>query len=225
MISTSSTMAQTGGDFFVYLSSRENKKEFVNNKFSSFTNIINPTINLNGNYTVALQNLIYKPIITSIKKDDSNFSVIFHITFKHTMTKIVKAFIPTKDINGWDIYETITNFNKDVVNYLTENQMMDPKQGSIFEYKPSYPHVKIKPLLLKKYNDLAMDIKMEYPIGTRKLLGLPYFEKTLEQTKEDGVYHPLANADSFYIYTDCIEPSIIGSQRIHLIDNPIQEDS
>lgn len=209
------------GDFFIYLSSLENKNEFEYNKFSAFTNVLNPGVNLKGDYTVALQNLIYKPIVTIINKNDPMYEIRFKIKFKNSNKEIDKLYYPSVDIIGVDINEAINNINIDVVNFLHENKLMDLRENKIFDIKPHYPSVVIRNVLLKEYQDEMVTIEMELSDAIRKFFGLPYFKFDVNEkpyTVKELPYHPLSKVDALYVYTDCIDPSIIGGQRIHLLD-------
>ena len=62
-------------DFYVYLYSESNKDTYKNNKGSRFTNVINPPLKLSDVYNVAVENVIFKPWIICIPKNDAKYKI------------------------------------------------------------------------------------------------------------------------------------------------------
>ena len=57
-------------EFYAYLSSNANNIEFPSNQNTEFTNNIKPTLHLQDEFDVALENIIFEPKIISIEKCD-----------------------------------------------------------------------------------------------------------------------------------------------------------
>ena len=64
----------TRDDFYIYLNSQFNNREFPLNSTNSFTNVIKPSLTLDGAYDVALENIIFDPDIYTIRKFDEEYT-------------------------------------------------------------------------------------------------------------------------------------------------------
>ena len=68
-------------DFYVHLVSKFNKVEYPENSSSAFTNIVTPCLNLNGKFSIGLENIIFKPDLYLIEKNNEKYSIYLGVEF------------------------------------------------------------------------------------------------------------------------------------------------
>ena len=116
-------------DFFVYLISDANMRQFSTNKNSGFTNLIKPGLLLDGQYRVALENIIFDDKYTAIEKNDSDFTIKLKIA----------EFSDDWQVTYRQIYEYTPSSNfiakteADVINFLNFQLLQMIKEQGIVE--------------------------------------------------------------------------------------------
>ena len=117
----------TSDDFYVYLKSNSNKKEFTSNKHNSFTNVVKPLLQLNDEYEVALQNIIFNPDITAIKSYDPFYKICITVQFINSNNRVGNVYdvdyIPTQNIYGSTIEEILDGLNQNLMKYLKHKML------------------------------------------------------------------------------------------------------
>ena len=141
-------------DFYVYLSSKSNSNEFPLNKNNAFTNVIKPTLQFNGEFDVALENIIFDPNLILIKKMDTDFEFSIEVNFINDVGEMKGIYNvhykPTKNIYGNTIEDLIINLNKDMISFLKDGvNVLKKSQSTFISVKDN--HVYFTPLSLKKY--------------------------------------------------------------------------
>ena len=131
-------------EFYVYLSSNANSIEYQSNKNSGFTNNIKPTLHLQDEFDVALENIIFEPKIIAIEKNDKNYNIQVNIHFTdkngiyHKGYKV--NYTPQNDIHGDTIDEVIYNLNIDFSQFLKKFSMIESAKDTIFYMTDKYVH-------------------------------------------------------------------------------------
>ena len=122
-------------EFYVYLSSNTNNIEFLSNKNTSFTNNIKPTLHLQDEFDVALENIIFELKIISIETVDKNYGIQLTARFTNNYGiyplgyKI--TYVPQNDIHGGTVAMLIYNLNTDLSHFLRILSVVESKQDNI----------------------------------------------------------------------------------------------
>ena len=220
-------VVESEDEFFIYLSSDRCKDIYTWNAGNSFTNRISPHIYLNTEYEVALQNIVFKNDFLWIKKNDRNFSISFSFKYTHENGNLGGygvRYTCQEDITGKDIISVIRCINIDVKKYLFYQKIISQDHGDIFTIDESGEKVTIgaiTPADSKIYTDFEVVCYMSD--GFRQLFGVPDDKKKFiltTQSLENVFSHPKLkqNLQVAHVYTDIIEPSSIGNQKVHILD-------
>ena len=122
-------------EFFVYMNSKQSKDVYTWNKGNTFTNNVSPHIHLDGEYEVALQNIIFKNDFIWIRKNDPKYYMRF--TCKYTHHKGSKGgfsilYKCQVDITGECIISVIRALNIDVKNFPFSQKIISLDHEDIF---------------------------------------------------------------------------------------------
>ena len=217
-----------GGDFYIYLDSDFNKKEFKNNKNFGFTNIITPNIALNGKYEVGLRNIIFTPDFYIVKKDDSAFGMKLKISFYDEAYRFIHGatyeYTPSDNISADNIEEFILKYDKDFHRFLKIHKIASPNYKETFVYKKNGEPMIFNPLEInkqlfgadeEKYNhatwrfQMGAEISKCFGVLNRDFLTEPTFITSPSLPKPPSL---------FYIYSDIVSSSFMGGQQVNLLD-------
>ena len=212
-------MMETRDSFFVYLNSTFNKNEFPNNKFSGFTNVIKPTISLDSDYEVSIENLIFNPSLYMIPKHDRNYLIQIGISYEKEDGRrggYTLNYTPENFINAENIYQLISHLNNDLVSFLVRNNVIRKDQPYIFKLKESSSFIDFHELKLKTlYNSTRITWNIAYKLS--QILGIRENAFISKPNSLKPTCFP-KKTNCFHIYSDLVEPSNVGSQSIHLMD-------
>ena len=182
-------------DFFVYLMSDANSRQFSSNKTSGFTNLIRPGLALEGQYCVALENIIFDDKYIAIKKEDSDFSIQLKITefsndWQVTYRKIYN-YTPKCDFVAKTEADVIAILNFELLCMIRENEIT--KQNETNELISIVDgRVRIKPINSYKYvngNSAGFSCAWKLSDSWKKTLGLmPNSDESeiLNESEENG---------------------------------------
>ena len=210
----------TCDDFYVYLKSSSNITEFTSNKHNSFTNVVKPSLHLNDEYEVALQNIIFTPDIIAIKAFDPTYEICFNVQFinlnKRKGSGYMVNYIPTENIFGGNIEEILDGFNRNLIKFLKLKKVIISSQDYIFKYDRENKVIKFKELQIIETVDFTPNVEWTITEKTRVILGVDKlkFENTPEEFYTP-LYFPI---EMMNVFTDIIEPSYFGEQTVHLLD-------
>ena len=176
-------------DFFVYLISEANSRLFSTNKNSGFTNIIKPCIVLDGQYQVALENIIFDDKYVAVKKDDSKFSIKLKITefssdWKKTYVKI-HEYTPSSDFIAKTEFDVIACLNYELLQMVREQEITSPN-GTSELVSVSEGRVRIKPITSYKYRNeqsAGYSVAWNFSNAWKKMLGF------IPNSSENGILH------------------------------------
>ena len=207
-------------EFVIYLSSREDKSIFKDNKASGFTNVISPSLVLKDEYIVSLCNIAFSPQYHCIKKYDPAFFIYLHFkTFDDNglVSKVFTAkYLCSVNITGESTYKAIQQLNNDFVSFCKTKNLCKRSQEPIFRYKSNDCYV-----TLGKFEQNLVGGSTEMFWGFSKEMGTFLGIDTVETTSPQ-ILSPVKipkKVDCFFIYTDIVHPSHLGGGKsIHLID-------
>ena len=215
-------------DFYVYLYSESNKDTYKNNKGSRFTNVINPPLRLSDEYNVAVENVIFKPRIICIPKNDEKYKIelIFRL---HGADKVhLKIeYVPSIDVIGKDIQDIITLLSIDFKECLKSRYNILTRNKVIFAYDRNQKRARFSQLRLVSpaeaadapaLKDKFVEITWKFSPKICELLGIiSPVQKTFLPVCDvtPKVPDPL---ECIYIYSDIVIASNYAGQSVHLLD-------
>lgn len=206
-------------NFLVYLSSKENKIIFRDNKATAFTNKIVPNLLLNDSYEVALSNIAFSPDYYCIRKLDPDFFINIHIkTFndKGLAARVLSShYLCSVNITGESTFKAIQQLNNDFVSFLKIKNICKRSQKPIFRYKTNDCYITLGKL---ENTILGGSTKLfwEFSKDMAKFLGVG-----TEQTTIPVIIEPVKiprKVECFFIYTDIVQPSHLGGRNINILD-------
>ena len=208
-------------DFYVYLTSNSNKTEYTSNIHNSFTNNVNPSLQLNGEFVVALENIIFNDDIISINANVRKYEIRIEVIFISTIPLVKNGFgyainyTPTKNIFGDNVSDIIHYLNEDLYDFLKLKNVILNSQDFIFKYDVKNKKILFNEIKINETENFTSIVKWVITDHISKILGI---EKIFENSPKEisrPVYFPL---EMLHIYTDIIEPSYLGGQAVHLLD-------
>ena len=223
--------ARIADEFYVYLNSKSNLKEFRDNTPSCFTNIIKPTIHLTDEYQVALENIIFPSNLIKIRKNDERYFIKLKIEFVDSKGRgtpnAILNYIPSIDISQNNISDIISELNIDFYNQLIKNKIFNEIIAlQIVEFpQPIFMYDKVRDKITFYPIPLAMEasrvsrkITWEFSENMSKVIGV----SPREQTRPIPVcmLSPIIpnKYDYFFVYSDIVEPTTFAHQNISLLD-------
>ena len=72
---------EASNEFYIYLSSNESKTQYPENKACTFTNKLARPLILDGEYSVAVQNVIFNPVFYRLEMFDKDYYIHFNIKY------------------------------------------------------------------------------------------------------------------------------------------------
>lgn len=206
-------------NFLVYLSSKENKIIFNDNKATAFTNKITPNLVLNDDYVVALSNIAFSPDYHCIKKFDPSFFIKIHIkTFNAkglAARTLTTKYLCRVNITGESTFKAIQQLNNDFVSFLKFRNICKRNQKPIFRYKTNDCYItlgKLETTILGESTKLFW----EFSSDMATFLGVG-----IEHTTIPIILNPVKiprKIECFFVYTDIVQPSHLGGRRIDILD-------
>ena len=210
-------MADTS--FYVYLTSSEDGDGSHKNDATSFTNTMKPSIQLQGDYLVALQDINFNHKFFTIKKGDSRYKLT--ITLYTQRRKFIKdvIYIPTVDITCKNIQSLIIFLNSDIKKVLLNSEFIIDSTDNLFQYNPVSGFVEYKWIRLRNTPDKPKIVLIgwTFSLALQEILGLE---------REIFPNRPLFTSpailpeikDSLYVYSDLVQFSRVGSQQTSILD-------
>ena len=209
----------TSDDFYVYLTSNSNKTEYTSNIHNSFTNNVNPSLQLNGEFVVALENIIFNDDIIAINADDDIYRIRIEVIFISTTVKngfgYAINYTPTKNIFGDNVSDIIHHLNEDLYDFLKKNRVIHSSQKFIFKFDEKNKKLIFNEIKTVETEGFSSILKWNISDHISKILGIEKLFENFPKEISRPIYFPLA---MLYIYTDIIEPSYLGGQTVHLLD-------
>ena len=204
---------------YEYLSSKFSKFDFPSNNPNGFTNVIEPSLKLDGTYDVALENIIFEPKINTITKFDERYIINIKVSFvtqNGGRGGFSVRYIPMIDIKADNIYQLVQYLNNDLVYFLKRQKMIKKEQKHIFrlrtfstlvefkelKFEENYKEVEVRWALSENFARI-MGVHDPTFIGKPVIVDPPKFPKQL---------------NCMYIYTDIVEPTYLGDQSVHILD-------
>ena len=123
----------TREDFYIHLNSQFNIREFPLNSTNSFTNVIKPSLTLDGAYDVALENIIFEPDIYTIRKFDEDYTVYISIRYTKENGSIggySVRYVPMSNIKAKNVFQLVQYLNNDLLVFLNNQRI---SAGSVFK--------------------------------------------------------------------------------------------
>ena len=209
----------TRDDFYIYLSSQFNHKEFPGNSTNSFTNVIKPSLSLDSAYDVALENIIFEPDMYTIRKYDEDYGA--YITVRYTKQNgsiggYSVRYVPMSNIKAQNVFQLVQYINNDMLLFLKAQNMVSIDQEYIFRLGQFSNFIDFKELkLAQEYEDLEITWSLKEKLGKSLGIADPSF-----RTKPKWLDPPQLpkKINGIYIYSDIIEPTYLGEQTVHLLD-------
>ena len=208
-------------NFYVYLTSNGNQVQYTENESSSFTNIIRPSLNLDDEFEVALVNILFKNDIIAVHKHDIDYHCTVEVKFTDEHGTVVSGYsvkyTPQIDFIANNLDDLINIFDKDLITFLGYNKVIESSTTDyIFRYSKFDNctfQKKIKVIFPDKRTDLKAHVKAHYGRKLKKLLGLTDGNNNLDTIPQFP--NPI---EIIYVYSDIVEPSVMGNQSVHLLD-------
>ena len=206
--------------FYVYLNSKFNREEHLNNTGTSFTNIVKPSIPHANNYEVGLVNIMFNPNFYVIGKGDESFYIHFRVTYiksNGNLGGLSIRYIPTVNIKSNNIHELIQYLNNDIVSFLLYQQIPIINTNQIFKYSPFKPYVEYNKLVLDETIYTSCKVSMDLSDKMSEILGIK--EKSFDEkpTLFQAPKFP-KTTERLLIYTDIIEATYYGNLSVSLLD-------
>ena len=136
-------------EFYIYLYSESNKDAYKYNKGSLFTNVINPPLRLTDSYTVAVENVIFKPRIINIAKNDQEYKIelFFRIPGSDPNTEeVLKVdYVPTTHIIGEAFQDIVALIADDFKQYLKFTHGITSRVNVFFSFDNVQQRVRFTP--------------------------------------------------------------------------------
>jgi len=223
MVSFLEIIMQSEDDFYVYLSSREDANLFKENHAAAFTNKISPTRKLNGVYSVALKNIIFKPnVCKQFLNDDHTHSINFNFSFLTSTGNlgygIEITYYPPTVHRVEDLFTFILVINDDLREFLSRNVvLLDTPETIIFldEVTGKLKFSELTKSTIRMYPNVKCSWSFSEQLS--KMLGLDRKTSDLP-TPVLPVNIPEFDLRSLFVYTDIVEPSFLGGKMMHLLD-------
>ena len=208
-------------NFYVYLTSKGNTLQYNENTNSSFTNIIRPSLSLDDEFEVALVNILFKNNIIAIRKYDSDYQCIIEVKFTDSHGTVVSGYsvkyVPQIDFIANNLDDLIKVFDKDFINFLIYHNVIEKSSDCIYKYSRFRNAIlmnkDLKIIHPDKRSDLKHEVTFHFAKKMRQLIG--------ESKDGFNVNYPPQfpkPVDIIYVYSDIVEPSIMGNQSVHLLD-------
>ena len=209
-------------DFYIHLVSKFNKVEYPENSSSGFTNILNPCLNLKAKFKVGLENIIFKPDLYLVEKNNDKYSIFLGVEFLDETGGVQSGYNvhyrPEENIYADNIFQLIQHLNNDLETFLTRQKVITPNTNFIFRLRHFSTFVEYKPLsILKPENYVNHRITWTFGSSLMKILGLrssSYTDKIIFSLKPEFP----KMMECLYIYTDIITPTSFGGEDVHLFD-------
>ena len=201
------------------MNSQFNHREFPYNTSNSFTNVIKPSITLDGLYDVALENIIFEPDIYTIKKFDEDYSAYISIRYMKengSLGGYSVRYIPMSNIKANNIFQLVQHLNNDIMTFLTRQEIINKNQEYIFRLRQFSNFIIFKELSLQKeYKDLEVTWSLSKKLGDA--LGI---DDLAFQTRPKLFSSPKLpkKLNCLHVYSDIIEATYLGEQTVHLLD-------
>ena len=215
-------------DFYIYLYSESNKDTYKNNKGSRFTNVINPPLKLSDVYNVAVENVIFKPRIICIPKNDEKYKIeLFFRLHEADDVHLKIEYVPSIDMIGKDIQNIITLLAIDFKECLRSKYNILTRNKVIFAYDRVQKRARFSQLRLVSsanaagapaLKDKFFEITWKFSPKMCDLLGiiLPVQKTFLPMCDvTPKLPDPL---ECIYIYSDIVITSNYAGQSVHLLD-------
>ena len=214
----------TEGEFVIYVQSVVNKKEYPNNRAASFTNILNPPINLDEEFEVALQNLIFLKKFDAILAYDERFNIDMEFIFLDKDNKIVNKktynYVPDLNISGNSVMETVVDLDLNIKNFLARNELLGDSHGDpILKFDYMTQSVRIFKPKVPSYVQLYKDqrIKWKFSPPLANMLGV--------NSRYNNTFRPIFNRppviktpDVLFIYSDIVSQTNFSNQNVSILD-------
>ena len=216
---------QEADEFYIYVSSLGSSQLYRNNTASQFTNNIYPGLQLQGDWSVGLVDIIYNDWF-KIKKHDEQYTIRLHIDyFDAKSVKIAHEtakYIPTENISGQSVEDHICELEKNVRASLVRKRIVRD-EGKLFEYDMVKQRVKFLPFIpqnLSNYSYITARVTWFF-VGERcaDLMGG-------KACRYDVGHGAISEKKSFVndevryinIYSDIISRSFMGDKQVNILD-------
>ena len=205
-----------------------------------FSNRIRPSVQIDGDFKVALDNIFFEESYVAIKKGDVNYSVYFDmIEFDEkqspTKTKSI-VYTPKTDFVVKTIEDLIAKLNHELLKFLLEKNVIIARNTIDFIILKD-GRVHIDPITTD-FEDVPekknIAVAWRFSEGWRKVLGFQEDTPSTDSRKISAYYvdHvkwfslksifppklPKSIPSTIYVYSDIVTPSFIGTHSANLLD-------
>ena len=213
-------------DFYIYLSSLGSSEFYRDNTSASFSNYINPSLTLEGEWSVGLVQCVFNDIEYGIKSGDMQYSCSVTLRENGKVTQCI--FNLTEDIAEVDIEEAIANYELQLRKELKNKGVIVPGGRKLFKYNPIKGRVLFTPLnklmtlsRLKDKAELTYDFN---PLASRllgcerKFLIKDHF--IVGNMNLWGSFEPMIKSNLKYcnVFCDIVSHSFMGDTQANILD-------
>lgn len=223
-------------DFYIYLSSLANSVEYPLNTVGKFTNVVRPSCNLTGSWSVGLANIIFSNELLNIDKNRSDlFSIKYsirrltHISnlpgakesdIKYETSEVLKEYLPSTNIDADNISDLILILEGDMRAYLYKEGIITRQDYALFHYSSSINRIifsNIFRVFPNPHHILEIEI---YPsLAMRTILGTTSSVKLHAKTFTCPFPPKMYNkVDCVYIYSDIVSRTRMGGGETNILD-------
>ena len=179
-------------------------------------------MNLNGKFSIGLENIIFKPDLYLIEKNNEKYSIYLAVEFLDGVGGVQSGYNvhykPEENIYADNIFQLIQHFNNDLETFLTRQKVISHNTNFIFRLRHFSTFAEFKPLsILKPENYVKHRVTWTFGSGIMKILGLSTSSFTDKITFSLKPEFPKM-MECLYIYTDIITPTSFGGENVHLLD-------
>ena len=210
--------------FYIYLNSISNKLEHPSNKNYAFTNIIKPSIQLDGEYSVALKNIFFKKEFFNVTQYDKRYSIRLNVQYRKngviTGGESV-TYILTRSIAAPDARSMIGEIHRDFISFLLKSNFISPSQGMCFYYDGNNRYVGFKPLKILNKSNFPNDkitVKWIFSPLMARVFGVE------PDAAYDDIPRPSMPAElpaevtKILVYTDIVKTSRHSDVEVNILD-------
>ena len=222
-------MSERRDEFYIYPTSLASSQLHPNNTASIFTNVLHPSINMSGSWSVGLVDCIFNNEVYAIRKHDVLFKILMMIDYVgDNDNSIVDGgesviYLPTRNIIGSNVSECIRRLERDMRAFLVSENMI-VNDMILFKYtnQGSVKMMNIEPRNMSQYNYKKANISYMFAPYAAQLFGVGESYKCSYDSDKTWICpeQPMLTKSVKYInvYSDIVDTSHVGDTESNILD-------
>lgn len=210
--------------FYVYLNSIGNILEYPENTVSNFTNLIQPNINLNGTFSVGLENIFFQENFYTGNKNDTLFQIDIRILYYKN--KIIRgsdsiSYTPSINFSSKTVDSIVTFIDSDLRSFLHTQKIINKSHKMLLARSPITGSVVINEIQPLNNNNFKYDkivVKWKFALMIAHVLGLDNNNIELINPKPTRYPSLPLTVSNIFVYSDIIESSRMGDRQTNILD-------